>query len=56
LSDTPALLAEIQEHARRRHTTHAFPRVITYLTTLPKWASGGIRRFVRQTGRVTRRL
>jgi acetyl-CoA synthetase len=43
---TEDLKAEIQQMVRQRLSTHAYPREIDFVTTLPKTPSGKIQRFI----------
>lgn len=43
---TEIVKAEIQQLVRRRLSTHAYPREIDFVATLPKPPSGKIQRFV----------
>ena len=43
---TDALKEEIQQMVRKRLSTHAYPREISFVTSLPKTPSGKIQRFI----------
>lgn len=45
-----ALRADLTEHVRDRLGKHAFPRQLTFVTELPKTASGKIQRFLLRQG------
>lgn len=45
-----ALKEEIQQMVRKRLSTHAYPREIAFVTTLPKTPSGKIQRFLLREG------
>lgn len=42
--DPPALIRELQEWVRTRYAAHAYPRLITFVDSLPKTPSGKIHR------------
>jgi acetyl-CoA synthetase len=43
---SPDLARELQEHTRKRLSTHAYPREVIFVDDLPKTPSGKIRRYV----------
>jgi len=45
-ADDQVLREELQNHVRRRLSTHAFPREIEFVDELPKTPSGKIQRFI----------
>ncbi|HEV8076856.1 MAG TPA: AMP-binding protein, partial [Marinobacter sp.] len=45
-ADDQVLREELQDHVRRRLSTHAFPREIEFVDELPKTPSGKIQRFI----------
>jgi acetyl-CoA synthetase len=45
-ADDQVLKEELQNHVRRRLSTHAFPREIEFVDELPKTPSGKIQRFI----------
>ena len=46
VADTDALKEEIQQMVRKRLSTHAYPREIAFVASLPKTPSGKIQRFI----------
>jgi len=46
IEGTEALKVEIQQLVRQRLSTHAYPREIDFITSLPKTPSGKIQRFI----------
>lgn len=49
-----ALTSEIQQLVKDRYAAHAYPRVIHYVTSLPKTPSGKIQRFLLKVQRLSR--
>lgn len=43
---TPHLAEELQQHVRKQLSAHAYPRLIEFVTELPKTPSGKIQRFI----------
>ena len=42
---SPELASELQHHVRQRLSTHAYPREVEFMNSLPKTPSGKIQRF-----------
>lgn len=43
---TPQLAEELQQHVRKQLSAHAYPRLVDFVTELPKTPSGKIQRFI----------
>jgi acetyl-CoA synthetase len=43
---TPKLAEELQQHVRKQLSAHAYPRLVEFVTELPKTPSGKIQRFI----------
>jgi acetyl-CoA synthetase len=43
---TPQLAEELQQHVRKQLSAHAYPRLVEFVTELPKTPSGKIQRFI----------
>jgi acetyl-CoA synthetase len=46
---SPALAEDIKLHVKRRLSAHAYPRLVVFVTELPKTPSGKIQRFILRT-------
>ena len=49
-----ALAEELQAHVKRRLSAHAYPRLVEFVTELPKTPSGKIQRFLLRKAEVER--
>ncbi|UXU76561.1 MULTISPECIES: acyl-CoA synthetase [unclassified Paracoccus (in: a-proteobacteria)] len=49
-----ALAEELRQHVRKRLSTHAYPRLIEFVTDLPKTPSGKIQRFILRKAEIAR--
>lgn len=46
---SPTLAEDLKRHVKRRLSAHAYPRIVTFVTELPKTPSGKIQRFILRT-------